>query len=164
MKFKLLVLSMLAVSSLPAFASDGDITFIGVVTASACALNGFNGGTTKSGATMILPPVTPSSFSSAGGYAGMTDFTIDLKDCDITTLQNAQVTFSGSPDTVNNEILKNGSSTDSATGVGVALLEMMVRLWLILTAVSHPNNRLYRPEIQLCALKSPIKRIPQRQQ
>jgi major type 1 subunit fimbrin (pilin) len=72
---------------------------------------------------MILPPVTPSSFSSAGGYAGMTDFTIDLKDCDITTLQNAQVTFSGSPDTVNNEILKNGSSTDSATGVGVALLE-----------------------------------------
>lgn len=49
MKFKLLVLSMLAVSSLPAFASDGDITFIGVVTASACALNGFNGGTTKAG-------------------------------------------------------------------------------------------------------------------
>ena len=33
------------------------------------------------------------------------------------------MTFSGSPDTVNNEILKNGSSTDSATGVGVALLE-----------------------------------------
>lgn len=123
MNYKLLVLAMLAVSSLPAFASDGDITFIGVVTASACTLNGFNGGTTKSGATMILPPVTPSSFSSAGGYAGMTDFTIDLKDCDITTLKNAQVTFSGSPDSVNNEILKNGSSTDPALGVGVALLE-----------------------------------------
>ncbi|TBL73433.1 type 1 fimbrial protein [Obesumbacterium proteus] len=123
MKYKLLILSMLAACSLSAFASDGDITFVGVVTASACTLNGFNGGTTKSGATMILPPVTPSSFSSAGGYAGMTDFTIDLKDCDITTQQNAQVTFSGSPDSLNNKILKNGSTADSASGVGVALLE-----------------------------------------
>ncbi|MEB7887709.1 type 1 fimbrial protein [Hafnia alvei] len=123
MKYKFLILSLLAVSSFSALASDGDITFTGLVTASACTLNGFNAGTTTSGATMTLPSVTPASFSSTGGYAGMTDFTIDLKECDITTQKNAQVTFSGSPDTVDNEILKNGSSTNPATGVGVALLE-----------------------------------------
>ena len=123
MKYNILILSLLAVSSFSALASDGDITFTGLVTASACTLNGFNAGTTTSGATMTLPSVTPASFSSAGGYAGMTDFTIDLKECDITTQKNAQVTFSGSPDTVDNEILKNGSSTNPATGVGVALLE-----------------------------------------
>ncbi|QIP56626.1 fimbrial protein [Hafnia alvei] len=123
MKYKFLILSLLAVSSFSALASDGDITFTGLVTASACTLNGFNAGTKTSGATMTLPSVTPASFSSAGGYAGMTDFTIDLKECDITTQKNAQVTFSGSPDTVDNEILKNGSSTNPATGVGVALLE-----------------------------------------
>ncbi|RJT43461.1 type 1 fimbrial protein [Rahnella woolbedingensis] len=126
MKFlglSLLALSASSLSPLAAFAADGDITFIGVVTASACTLNGFNGGTTTSGATMFLPSVTPSSFSSSGGgYAAMTDFTIDLKDCDITTMKNAQVTFSGSPDSVDNAILANNASSP-ASGVGVAILE-----------------------------------------
>ncbi|NLS52151.1 fimbrial protein [Hafnia alvei] len=123
MKYKLLVLSMLAASSFSALASDGDITFVGTVSASACTLKGFNGDTVTSDAAMTLPTVTPSSFNSAFGYAGMMDFTIDLKDCDKTTLSNAEVTFSGSPDAVDNNILKNGSSSNPATGVGVALLE-----------------------------------------
>lgn len=106
-----------------ASASDGDITFQGQVVASACALNGFNGGTTTNGAIMSLASVTPSSFTSAGGYAGMKDFTIDLKDCDTTTLKNAQVSFSGSPDPVDNAILKNGQTNGPASGVGVAILE-----------------------------------------
>lgn len=106
-----------------ASASDGDITFQGQVVASACTLKGFNGGATTSGAVMPLASVTPSSFASAGGYAGMKDFTIDLKDCDTTTLKNANVSFSGSPDAVDNAILKNGEANAPATGVGVAILE-----------------------------------------
>lgn len=106
-----------------ASASDGDITFNGQVVASACTLNGFNGGTTVNGAVMSLASVTPSSFTSGGGYAGMKDFTIDLKDCDTTTLKNAQVSFSGTPDTVDGEILKNSQTNGPATGVGIAILE-----------------------------------------
>lgn len=106
-----------------ASASDGDITFNGQIVASACTLNGFNGGTTTNGAVMSLASVTPSSFTSAGGYAGMKDFTIDLKDCDNTTLKNAQVSFSGTPDTVDNAILKNSQTNGPATGVGIAILE-----------------------------------------
>lgn len=123
LSLSLLVLSASAFSPLSALASDGDITFIGVVSAAACTLNGFNGGTTASGESMILPPVTPSSFSGSGnGYAAMTDFTIDLKDCDITTMKNAQVTFSGPPDSMDNAILANNASTP-AGGVGIAILE-----------------------------------------
>lgn len=106
-----------------AMAADGDITFEGKVVASACVLNGFNGGTKTTGEVMTLPSVTPASFGSAGGYAGMTDFTIDLRECDITTMKNAQVAFSGTPDTVDNSILKNGMATSPAGGVGVAILE-----------------------------------------
>lgn len=106
-----------------ALASDGDITFNGQVVASACTLNGFNGGTATSGAVMTLASVTPSSFVSAGGYAGMKDFTIDLKDCDTTTVKNAQVSFSGTPDALDGQILNNGQTTSPATGVGIAILE-----------------------------------------
>lgn len=117
-----LLLSVGAYSTLAA-ASDGDITFNGQVVAAACTLNGFNGGNSANGAVMSLASVTPSSFKSAGGYAGMKDFTIDLKDCDTTTLKNAQVAFSGTPDTVDNAILKNSQTNGPASGVGIALLE-----------------------------------------
>lgn len=38
-------------------------------------------------------------------------------------MKNARVAFSGSPDTVDNSILKNTNTTTPATGVGVAILE-----------------------------------------
>ena len=117
-----LILCMGCMTPLLTFAADGDITFTGKVTSSACSLKGFNGGSSTS-AVMTLPNVTPASFSSADGYAGMTDFTINLQDCDITTMKNARVAFSGSPDTVDNTILKNTNTTTPATGVGVAILE-----------------------------------------
>ena len=53
----------------------------------------------------------------------MKDFTIDLQDCDITTMKNARVAFSGTPDTLDNEILKNTETNGPADGVGVAILE-----------------------------------------
>lgn len=123
MKIKVICTVIAGLLPLAGFASDGDITFNGKVVASACTLNGFNGGTTTSGATMPLADVTPASFASAGGYAGMKDFTINLKDCDVTTVHNAQVSFSGTPDTSDNKILKNTQTANPATGVGIAILE-----------------------------------------
>ena len=122
MKVKLLTLVALSVLPLSSFASDGDITFTGTVTSSSCLLDGFNGAGTRS-ASMTLASVTPLSFTSAGGYSGMKDFTIDLKECDTTTFKNAKVTFSGTPDATDNSILKNTMDTGAATGVGVAILE-----------------------------------------
>ncbi|MFO6298294.1 fimbrial protein [Rahnella selenatireducens] len=123
MKIKAIPLIITGMLPLASFASDGDITFVGLVEASACTLNGFNGGPAATSAVMTLPAVTPASFSGGGGYAGMKDFTIDLRNCDISTMQNARVTFSGSPDTVDNAILRNMSDSNAATGVGIAILE-----------------------------------------
>lgn len=123
MKVKSLFWLSLCALPLASYASDGDISFEGKVVSSACTLKGFNGGTTTTGYTMTLPTVTPSSFSGAGGYAGMTDFTIDLQNCDITTLKNAQVSFSGAVDSVDGSILNNLSASTPAKGVGVAILE-----------------------------------------
>jgi len=122
MKIKALTLIVLGLSPIASFAADGDITFTGKVTASTCSLKGFNGMPITS-SLMELASVTPSSFEAAAGYAGMQDFTIDLQDCDITTMTNARVSFSGTPDTVDNEILKNTETSTPATGVGIAILE-----------------------------------------
>ncbi|WP_312069686.1 fimbrial protein [Lelliottia nimipressuralis] len=121
-KLNTYLVSLLCVAPLSSFAADGDITFTGKVTASACTLKGFNGMASTS-SVMALTTVSPESFNGAGGYAGMKDFTIDLQDCDITTMKNARVAFSGTPDTLDNEILKNTETNGPADGVGVAILE-----------------------------------------
>ncbi|MBU9843874.1 fimbrial protein [Rahnella ecdela] len=123
MKLKTLAVMVLCLAPLSSFASDGDITFNGEVTAAACTFTGFNNGSTTTGAVMVLPSVTPTSFSGAGGYAGMQDFTIELKNCSTSTLHNAQVSFSGTPDALDNSILSNIAGTTPASGVGIALLE-----------------------------------------
>lgn len=124
MKSKLLALSVLAALPGAAFASDGDITFTGQIVDTACTFTGFNNETGKLSTTMGLETVTPTSFTTGTGYAGMKDFTIDLKDCSTTTATNAVVHFSGTPDTVDSAILKNISTDqNSATGVGIAILE-----------------------------------------
>jgi len=123
MKIKTLALMTVCLSPVSSFASDGDITFNGEVTAASCSLKGFNNGTTTTGEIMTLANVTPQSFTENSGYAGMQDFTIDLKECNITTIKNAQVAFSGSPDSADNSILSNIATATPATGVGVAILE-----------------------------------------
>jgi len=122
MKLKVLTFILLGLSPVALFAADGDVTFTGKVTASTCSLKGFNGVAATS-SLIELANVTPASFEVAAGYAGMEDFTIDLQDCDITTMTNARVSFSGTPDTVDNAILLNTESNTPATGVGIAILE-----------------------------------------
>ncbi|WMY73389.1 fimbrial protein [Buttiauxella selenatireducens] len=120
---KLALLSVLGAMSSGAMAADGDITFNGEITSSACTLEGFNGAAATSG-VMDLSPVSTSAFSTGNLYAGMTDFTIDLKGCTTTTVKNAQVKFSGTPDPADGSILKNISTdVNPATGVGIAILE-----------------------------------------
>lgn len=122
MKIKALTLIVMGMLPVASFAADGDLTFTGKINSSACTLKGFNG-VAATTYIMELPNVSPDSFNGAGGYAGMTDFTIDLKDCSLATMKNARVAFSGSPDTVNNEILLNVDTNTPATGVGIAILE-----------------------------------------
>lgn len=66
MKGKILGIVLLSLTPLSSFAADGDITFEGIITSSACTLNGFNGGNATTGATMILPMVNPASFLAGG--------------------------------------------------------------------------------------------------
>lgn len=111
--------TLLTAGMTSAWASDGDVTFNGKIIDSACTVSGVNG-SGKTGTIVTLPDVTTGAFDAASKMAGITPFTIDLTGCDITTMSNATVHFSGTADTADTTILKNTKATN---GVGVALLE-----------------------------------------
>lgn len=101
-------------------ASDGDVTFNGKIIDSACTVSGVNGSGNANGTIVTLPDITTGAFDATSKMAGVTPFTIDLTGCDVTTMHNASVHFSGTADTADTTILKNTKATN---GVGVAILE-----------------------------------------
>lgn len=101
-------------------ASDGDVTFNGKIIDSACTVSGVNGSGNANGTIVTLPDITTGAFDATSKMAGVTPFTIDLTGCDVTTMHNATVHFSGTADTTDTTILKNTKATN---GVGVAILE-----------------------------------------
>lgn len=103
-----------------AYASDGDVTFNGKIIDSACTVSGVNGSGNTNGTIVTLPDVTTGAFDATSKMAGMTPFTINLTGCNVTTMHNATVNFSGTADTTDTTILKNTKATN---GVGVAILE-----------------------------------------
>lgn len=112
---KILTLALMAASMLAADvaqAIDGTIKFEGNITDTACVVN-------SSGAdqTVALGTVPASSFTAAGDVASAQKFNITLTDCPAGTVG---VTFGGSSDPVNTDLLKLDSGM-TATGVGVRI-------------------------------------------
>lgn len=103
---------------LPAHATDGTITFAGLVTATTCAINVDGGGAS---ATVNLQAARLSSLSTIGATAGATDFNVVLSGCTGATLnQGVAVNFeSGSTVNTNGRL----NATGTASGIDLAIYE-----------------------------------------
>ena len=110
----------MACASVSVFASSGEgqINFTGEIIDSACTVvNGLSNPLNVS-----LGKVSKSAFTGSGSTTSTTRFSIQLKDCP-ETVTSASVTFGGTPDRNNKDILAVTSGTGSASGVGVQLLD-----------------------------------------
>lgn len=99
------------------YAADGNINFTGEVIGNACTITGSSG----SNVSVELGQVATSSFSKAGDTAAPTKFSIGLSKC--TSVDSAQVSFDGTQDRTNNNLIKLSTATGAATGVGIGIYE-----------------------------------------
>ena len=110
----------MACASVSAFASSGEgqINFTGeIIDSAGTVVNGLSNPLNVS-----LGKVAKSAFSGSGSTTSTTRFSIQLKDCP-ETVTSASVTFGGTPDGNNKDILAVTSGTGAASGVGVQLLD-----------------------------------------
>jgi major type 1 subunit fimbrin (pilin) len=126
--FKSIIVSSALLTSVGSYASDGQITFNGKVTAASCTVTGgaTGGGSASTNLNVTLPNITTGSIgTNKGDLAGMTAFNITLSDCksQSTTAEKMRVAFSGVGDPANQYVLKNIASTTPAVGVGIQLLK-----------------------------------------
>lgn len=110
----------MACASVSAFAASGEgqINFTGEIIDSACTV--VNGLSTP--LNVSLGKVAKSAFTGSGSTAATTRFSIQLKDCP-ETVTSASVTFGGTPDSNNSNVLAVTPGTGAAAGVGIQLLD-----------------------------------------
>ena len=117
---KLVIAAIMTSLSLPsAFADDGRIEFTGSITDEACTVVNNVGNPLK----VVLGDVSSKAFSGAGTTAAPRKFTIALTDCP-DTVSSASVTFDGTADINNKDILQLTQETGVATGVGIQLSDI----------------------------------------
>lgn len=99
--------------------NDGQINFVGKVVAPACTVVASDKNQTV---TLDNASLTLGTMQAAGQAAGLPKaFTINLEQCDTTSLKNAAITFTGEADATTPTALKNQSTTDAATNVALQL-------------------------------------------
>ncbi len=100
-----------------AVAHDGTINITGSFRSSTCVL-----ALNDKDISVPFGDISSSHFKQSGDSSPAVSFTIHLQDCgaDVT---NVNVTFNGTPDTVNTKLLGIDTGTNSASGLGVAILD-----------------------------------------
>lgn len=97
---------------------EGQISFTGEITDSACqVVNGLS-----SPLNVQLGKIAKTVFTGAGSTSTSTKFDIKLKDCP-ETVTSAAINFGGTPDTNNNATLALTPDVDVATGVAIQLVD-----------------------------------------
>ncbi|MGX5011155.1 fimbrial protein [Enterobacter asburiae] len=96
-------------------AADGTINFTGTIQDAACTID-------SSLKSVPMGIVIKSALATAGTVAAPTKFSIVLKDCP-STVKGAQVTFDGTADANNKNLLALTGGAGAATGLGLALYE-----------------------------------------
>jgi major type 1 subunit fimbrin (pilin) len=119
MQYRLALVATLAALSATASAADGEINFIGAVTANTCTVTPGIGG---AAATVNLPRVNNTAFTGAGSITGRTLFNINVSNCP-GGVTNARAFFEANGENVDyaTNSLKNKSGT--ASNVGFALFD-----------------------------------------
>ena len=101
----------------PVTVNGGNITFNGSVTSGACAVKSDD--TSK---IVVLDSVPSRVFDTANKAAKYDkDFTLELVDCDTSTLKSVQVTFGGQSIDGHPNLLKNNAGAGSAQNVGLQI-------------------------------------------
>lgn len=117
MKKYVFALSVLSTSVLSAHAADGTINFAGSVIEPACT-------TTASNANVAMGSISKSALSSVGATSQGKPIAITLSACPAVA-KTATITFSGTPDATNSNLLKvtAADSNTAAGGIGIAIYE-----------------------------------------
>lgn len=97
---------------------EGQVNFTGEILDSACEVVN----TTTSPLQVTLGKISKSVFTAAGATSTPTMFKVQLKNCP-ETVTSASITFGGTPDSTNENILALKSETGVATGVGIQILD-----------------------------------------
>ena len=107
-----------SLSAWAATSGEGQVNFTGEIIDSACQV--VNG--TSSPLDVSLGKVSQTAFTGSGSTSTTTRFDIQLKDCP-ETITSAAITFGGSADSTNANVLAVTSGTGTASGVGVQILD-----------------------------------------
>ncbi|EKP4476763.1 fimbrial protein [Cronobacter dublinensis] len=97
---------------------EGQINFTGEILDSACEVVN----SAASPLSVTLGKVSKSSFSTVGATSAPTTFDIELKNCP-ESITSTSITFGGTADANNNDVLALKAETGAATGIGVQLLD-----------------------------------------
>ncbi|WP_371140983.1 fimbrial protein [Burkholderia cepacia] len=112
--------------------SNGQINFSGNITEAPCSIDGDN-----VNQTVELGSISTNIFNGVGSQSTAKDFQINLTGCNTATLKTAQITFSGTPDGTNPDLLKVGSGMPGAAqNVAVGLYDVYNNKTLALNAES----------------------------
>jgi major type 1 subunit fimbrin (pilin) len=121
MKKNIIVATLAAVaamSSVSAFAADGQINFTGEIIDSACEVVN----NVSAPLNVNLGKVAKTAFSGAGDTASATKFTLQLKNCPA-TLTGAAVKFEGATADGDSSVLALTQGAGVATGVGIQITD-----------------------------------------
>ncbi|MFO6296916.1 fimbrial protein [Rahnella selenatireducens] len=97
-------------------ASDGTVNFTGDIVDAPCVVSA-----DTQNQNVNLGQVKSSNFKAVKDTSAYKDFKINLEECSTTTLKNADITFRGSSDTDNKDLLGIGNQSGAAKGVGIEI-------------------------------------------
>lgn len=110
-----LALSLVAFSQC-SMAKDGTVKFTGDIIDSPCVVS-----SDSQYQDVNLGQVTSSTFVKAKDTSTFTNFNINLEECSGDTLKNANVTFRGTSDALDTDLLAIGGEAGAAKGVGIEI-------------------------------------------
>ncbi len=104
----------------PVTVEAGTVNFTGSVVDTACAVD-----TASTNLNVNMGQVRLAALGTTAGTQApsRTDFQIKLVDCDVSTIQNAQITFNGVTSQGDPSVLEAGVGAGKATGVGVQIFD-----------------------------------------
>lgn len=110
-----LALSLAAFSQC-SMAKDGTVNFTGDIVETPCVV-----ASDSQYQDVNLGQVKSSTFAKAKDASAFKNFNINLEECNVATLKNTNVTFRGTSDTVDTDLLAIGGQSGAATGVGIEI-------------------------------------------
>lgn len=115
-KTVLCVALSLAAFSQYSMANDGTVNFTGDIVETPCVVSGLS-----QNQDVNLGQVKSSTFVKAKDTSAFKDFQINLEECTAATLKNTNVTFRGTSDSNDADLVAVGSDSGSAKGVGIEI-------------------------------------------